>query len=64
MTLFFLRACGSFRENVGARLVRLLVNQSHQDFYLTLIEVLAFYLICLGGRVQPAAPIQSPVSVA
>ncbi len=48
MTLFFLRACGSFRENVGTRLVRLLVNQSHQDFYLTLIEVLAFYLICLG----------------
>jgi len=48
LTLLCLWACGSFRETVGARLARLLVNQSHRDFFLTLFEIVAFYLICLG----------------
>ena len=48
MTFFALYAFGSFRETIGARLARLLVNQNHQDYFLTLMEIAAFYLICLG----------------
>lgn len=48
LTFFFLRACGGFIESAGARLARLLVNQSHQDYFLALSKIVACYLICLG----------------
>ena len=48
LTAFCLWACDSFKVTVGARLARLLVDQSHQDYFLTLFEIVAYYLICLG----------------
>lgn len=48
LTSFVLWSCGNLEKTIGTRLARLLVNQSHQDYFLTLSEIVAVYLICLG----------------
>ena len=48
LTCLCLWICSWFRESAGTRLAHLLVTQEHRTYFLTLFQLVGFYLICLG----------------